>query len=224
MANGGAGKLIGYIRVSTADQGENGHSMTGQRKRLQTAAQAQGYELLDVVAEVASGARERDGLKAAQERIEGGEAEGLIFPKLDRLGRSMIHLAKLVEWARDNGVTLLSSDEGPVVRGGEVLDNMLSLRIGFAQMERERISQRTKEGLAAAKARGVKLGAKAENVGPLAERATKLRRQGMTWQAIADRFNSEGLRTARGAIFRTQTIRRMIDRVDPEANPVGGYR
>jgi DNA invertase Pin-like site-specific DNA recombinase len=90
-------------------------------------------------------------------------------------------------------------------------------------VELERIRERTRDGLAAAKAKGIKLGQPALNVGPLADRATELRRQGMTWQAIADLFNAEGHRTARGAEFRSTTIARMIDRVDPSANPPGGY-
>lgn len=127
LATGGD-RLIGYIRVSAAEQGANGHTLYGQRTRLEEAAQRHGYELLEVVEEVESGAKERDGLREAQQRVEAGEAEGLLFPKLDRLGRSQIHLAQLVQWACEGGVTLLSADEGMKVERGEHCDEALPFR------------------------------------------------------------------------------------------------
>ena len=223
MATGG-GMLIGYVRVSTQDQGDNGHSLDGQRTRLQEAAEAAGYQLLEVVSDIESGAKRRENLEVVRARIDAGEAEGLIFPKLDRLGRSQIHLAELVQWAQDNGVTLLSADEGIMVERGALRNEALPFLIALAQVERERISRRTKEGLAAARAKGVTLGAPAENVGELSERALHLRRQGVALQDIADTFNAEGHRTARGKEFRPMTVYRMINRLDATANPVGGYQ
>jgi len=110
LANG-AGKFIGYIRVSTAGQEQNGHSLQGQITRLQEVADREGFDLLEVVQDVESGAKRRDGLDDVWARVRAGEAEGILFPKLDRLGRSQLHLASLVEQARDQGLTLYSSDE-----------------------------------------------------------------------------------------------------------------
>ena len=155
LRNGAKGKLFGYVRVSTKEQGECGHSLHGQRERLRQAAEAAGYELLDIVEDIESGARQRENLVQVQKRIDDGQAEGVIFGKLDRLGRSQIHLAQLVKWAKDTGVTLLSADEG--------------------------------------------------------------------LQRIADTFSAEGKVTARGAEFKAMTVYRMINRVDPEANPIGGH-
>lgn len=219
----GSGKMIGYIRVSTQAQGQNGHSLDGQRTRLQEAAAREGLELVDVVAEVESGAKERDGLAEVQARVLAGEAQGIVFPKVDRLGRSMIHLLKIVDWAQTNGVDLLSADEGWQVRDGQQVDKMLPFRLAMAQVELERIRERTREGLRAAKAKGVKLGRPAENVA-LAQRAVELRRKGLTLQAIADLFNAEGHKTARGADYAAATVYAMIQRTDPTANPEGGHR
>jgi DNA invertase Pin-like site-specific DNA recombinase len=219
----GAGRFLGYIRVSTADQGANGHSLAGQVTRLEEAAAREGVDLVDVVQDVESGAKQRDGLEEVWQRVLDGEAEGVLLPKLDRLGRSQLHLASLVEQACDRGISLLSSDEGWHVCRGELRNEALPFLIALARVERERISRRTKEGLAAARTEGVTLGRPPLNV-DLQERATDLRRRGESLQAIADRFNAEGHRTATGAEFKPTTVWRMVNRMDPEANPEGGYR
>jgi len=219
----GAGKMIGYIRVSTQAQGANGHSLAGQLTRLQEAAAREGLELIDVVQEVESGAKERDGLAEVQARIMDGEAQGIIFPKVDRLGRSMIHLLKIVDWAVSEGVDLLATDEGWQVRNGKKTDKMLPFRLAMAEVELERIRERTRDGLKAAAAKGISLGRPVENT-ELADRATDLRRRGLTLQEMADLFNAEGHRTARGTEYKPTTVYRMINRTDPAANPEGGYR
>jgi DNA invertase Pin-like site-specific DNA recombinase len=219
----GAGRFIGYIRVSTADQGTNGHSLDGQITRLHEAATREGIALVDLVRDVESGAKQRDGLDDVWARVTAGEAEGILFPKLDRLGRSQLHLASLVEQARDQGISLLSSDEGWQVFRGELRNETLPFLIALAQVKRERISRRTKEGLAAARTKGVALGRPPLNV-DLQERATDLRRRGASLQAIADAFNAEGRKTATGAEFKPTTVWRMINRIDPTANPEGGHR
>lgn len=223
LATGG-GKAIGYVRVSTREQGENGHSLEGQATRLREVAAREGLELIEVVAEVASGAKaDREALAEVQRRVLAGEAQAIVFPKVDRLGRSMVHLLKVVAWAQENGVDLLAADEGWQVRDGQQVDKMLPFRLAMAQVELERIRERTRDGLRAARAKGVQLGHKPENTA-LEAAAVELRRQGLTLQAIADRFNAEGHTTARGADHTAMTVYRMIERADPAANPEGGHR
>ena len=103
-------------------------------------AAREGFVLVDVVAEVESGAKERDGLADVQARVLAGEAQGIIFPKVDRLGRSMVHLLKVVDWAAKNRIDLLSADEGWQVRDGAKVDKMLPFRLAMAEVELERQS------------------------------------------------------------------------------------
>jgi DNA invertase Pin-like site-specific DNA recombinase len=216
--------MIGYVRVSTTDQGKHGHSLDGQETRLRECAAREGFEVVDIIREVASGAKERDGLAEAQARILAGEAQGMIFPKVDRVGRSQIALLKLVEWAMENRVDLLSADEGWQVRDGREIDKMLPFRVAMAKVELERIRERTRDGLRAAAAKGVRLGRPATHTGEVAEVAADLRRQGRTLQGIADELTARGYRNARGAAFSPMTVWNMVNREDPAANPEGGYR
>jgi len=222
LATGG-GKLFGYVRVSTVEQGDHGHSLAGQTRRLVDAAEKSGYALVDIVADVESGAKQREALEDLWRRVLAGEAEGIMFAKLDQFGRSQAHLAKMIEQARDQGITLYSADEGLQVDRGKLVNEALPFLVAFAAVERERISRRTKEGLAAARRKGVRLGAPPLNTA-LQERATDLRREGNTLQAIADGFNAEGHRTATGAEFRARTVWVMVNRVDRTANPEGGHQ
>ena len=136
----------------------------------------------------------------------------------------MVHLLHVVEWAQANRVDLLAADEGWQVRDGKQVDKMLPFRLAMAQVELERIRERTCDGLKAAREKGVRLGRPVENNGALATRATELRRQGRTLQEIADAFNADGLRTKQGRTFSATAVFRMVNRTDPTANPVGGYR
>lgn len=215
----GAGKLVGYVRVSTEEQAEEGHSLAGQEQRLVDACARQGFELIWTFSDVASGAKtDRDGLRDAQEAVTRGDAEGIVFGKLDRVTRSMRHGAQLVEWARAEGYTLLSADEGPMVSRGQLVNEALPFFLALAQVERERISRRTKEGLAAARAKGVRLGntIRTEAADPAAVRAVELLRDGHTYAAIAATLNTEGLLTKRGCAWGTGNTYTLLRRVASE--------
>jgi len=217
----GGGKLVGYIRVSTEGQQTNGHSLAGQEQRLQEACERAGFELVTVQHDVASGAKsDRDGLAEAQAMVEQGLAEGLVFAKLDRVSRSLLHSAKLVEWARAGGFTMLSADEGPMIARGQLVNEALPFFQALAQVERERISRRTREGLAAARAKGVALGCPVRRAcgDPAVQRAIALRRQGLTLQAIADRLARDGVRGARGGNLTPAAVWGWVERCAPELN------
>lgn len=211
----GNGKAIGYARVSTAEQGEHGHSLDGQRARLAEVCEREGLELVDVVVEVESSTKRRPGLESLQARVRSGEARCITYPKLDRLGRSLIDTAKLVEWACAECVDLLSADEGWQVRDGVKVDKMLPFRLAMAEVELQRIRERTREGLAAAKAKGVQLGAKqrTEADSPAATRAIELLNAGLSYAAIAQTLNDEGFVTARGCVWRMGTVHSMLRRL-----------
>ena len=100
-----------------------------------------------------SGAKvERPGLKQCLDTLQPSDI--LVVWRLDRLGRSMRHLITLVEDLRERGIGFRSLSEGAIdttSASGELIFNIFS---ALAQFERRLIQERTKAGLAAARARG----------------------------------------------------------------------
>ena len=138
-------RLIGYARVSTADQNSD----------LQiNALQAAGCDPIfkDRITGVAPS---REGLDLALASI--GQGEKLVVWKLDRLGRSIPHVMSIVADLHNRRASLISLTENfdTGTDAGELYSTILAL---FAHIERRMISQRTRAGLEAARQRGVRLG------------------------------------------------------------------
>jgi len=132
---------IGYARVSTNDQ-----NLNLQKDALQVA----GCER--VFTDIVSGARgERPGLTAALTECRPGDT--LVVWKLDRLGRSLPHLVETVSTLAADGVGFQSLQEqiDTTTSGGKLIFHIFA---SLAEFEREVIRERTKAGLAAARARG----------------------------------------------------------------------
>lgn len=139
--------IYGYARVSTNEQELN----------LQLdALQKYGCEDVHIFTDKISGAKaQRPGLDACLAKLQSGDT--LLVWRLDRLGRSMPHLVKLVEDLRERGVGFRSICDGVIdttTASGELVFNIFS---SLAQFERRLIQERTRAGLSAARARG-KLG------------------------------------------------------------------
>ena len=144
--------LIGYMRVSTADQ-----TLDLQRDAL-IAAGAAGR---DIYSDKASGAKDdRPGLEACLKALRSGDT--LLVWKLDRLGRSLSQLVATVQELAERGIgfrvlTGHGADIDTTTAAGKLVFGIFA---ALAEFERELISERTRAGLAAAKARGRKGGRK----------------------------------------------------------------
>ena len=136
---------VGYARVSTPEQ-----SLDLQRDALTKAGCERVFE------DVASGAQaERPGLAAASAFVRPGDT--LAVWKLDRLGRSLPHLIEAVTALRERGVGFKSLQESldTTTSGGKLVFHVFA---ALAEFERDLIRERTRAGLAAARARGRKGG------------------------------------------------------------------
>jgi len=141
-------QIVSYLRVSTARQGASGLGLEAQRTAVYAFAAFGGHTIVAELAEVESGGKaDRPQLAAALATCRLHRAT-LVIAKLDRLAPNVAFIANLM----DGGVEFVACDMPHANR------LTLHLMAAMAEHEREMISQRTKAALAAAKARGVKLG------------------------------------------------------------------
>jgi DNA invertase Pin-like site-specific DNA recombinase len=193
-------RAVGYVRVSTADQADSGAGLEAQRETIRHEAARRGFELLGIFEDAGISGRSltgRTGLARALEAVEVGNGEALIVAKLDRLSRSLVDFAALMERSRRKGWALIALDLGvdTTTPSGEMMANVLAV---FAQFERRLIGQRTREALAVKKAEGVTLGRPRTLPADVRERIRHEREQGASWRAIAASLNDGGVPTAQG--------------------------
>jgi DNA invertase Pin-like site-specific DNA recombinase len=144
--------------------------------------------------------------------VASGEVDGLIVAKLDRLSRSVAHFSSLLEQFRARGWGLVILDLGidTTTIIGEAAATMAAT---FAQMERRRIGERTREALAIRKAQGAKLGRPPLPPDELSLDISRMRAQGLTLHAIAQRLNSAAVPTLRGGKeWRPSAVRAVLNR------------
>jgi len=207
-------KYVAYYRVSTKAQGQSGLGLDAQKNLVAPYAD----EIMHSFTEVESGKIDhRPQLEAALDMCRETGAS-ILIAKIDRLSRDAAFLLTL----RKAGVDIVAAD----------MPNAGTLEFGVravvAQHEREEISNRTKQALAAAKARGVKLGSPNPRAGGLAAGAVKraktqaiaskampvitaLRDAGASLRAIASRLNEAGIPTATGKSWYATTVKNIME-------------
>ncbi|MFC7477954.1 recombinase family protein [Dankookia sp. GCM10030260] len=214
--------FVAYYRVSTDRQGRSGLGLDAQRAAVASFMVGRG-ELSAEFVEVESGRKnDRPQLSAALDQCRRQRAT-LVIAKLDRLARNVAFVASLME----SGVEFVAVDNP---HADKLMLHMLS---AFAEHEQRQISARTKAALAAAKARGVKLGGPnpaaaaargravlAAQEAPVRAMALPIIRQmretGATLRTIATALKTEGVPPLRGQAWHPETIRKLL--VDTKNN------
>jgi len=212
---------IGLLRVSTSEQGKSGLGLAAQKAAILAFSAAEGFELVEVVSEVASGKlgiEERTGLRSALAKAKKLRCP-VIVAKLDRLSRDVAFISGLMA----KGVPFIVSE-----LGADVDPFVLHLYAALGEKERKMIGSRTKAALAAKKAQGVVLGnrtnlaeaqakGQAANAARAAEFAAKvvptilhLRSQGMTYDQVAEELTARNIATLNGATWHKSTIGRLL--------------
>ena len=221
-------RIIGYERVSTARQGTSGLGIAAQRQAIEGFAAQRNADLIARFTEVESGRnpdRPELGKALHLAKVTGAT---LVIAKLDRLSRNAAFLLTL----RDSGVRFAAVDLP------EANDLTVGIMALVAQQEREAISKRTKEALAVARSRGVRLGnpngaaalrragkggaplraaiarnadRHAEDLAPVVD---DIREGGATsLRAIAFELNARGMLTRRGGRWHVSTVMNLLDRL-----------
>ncbi|MGO3928787.1 recombinase family protein [Rhodopseudomonas pseudopalustris] len=226
------GKFVSYLRVSTDKQGRSGLGLEAQREAVSRYLNGGRWELIAEYVEVESGKRNsRPQLQAA---ISHSKATGakLIIARLDRLARNLHFVSSLQE----RGVDFVAADMPDA--------NRLTIHIiaAVAEATGRTISENTKNALAAAKARGVKLGnpngaralrgkqtGNAEAVAKIREKAAQraadlqgivasIKRSGITSvRGIADELNRQEIKAPRGGAWHPTAVARLINRLSGAA-------
>ena len=192
--------VIGYASCfRTGDAGKR--ELKQQASVIARECKRRGLRLIEVVGErePATGkALARPGLSYALDQIHSGGAKGLVVAELSRVTYSAAELGTIMAWLASSSVRLIAAAHGfdTESKDGRLAAQML---IEVSRWERIRLSERTRNGLQAARMSGKSTGRSAVTDDPeLSERITQMRAQGMTLQAIADRLNEEGVPTVRG--------------------------
>lgn len=216
-------KVITYYRVSTKAQGLSGLGLEAQAAAVGQYLAGGNATVLASYTDVESGTRaDRPQLAKALRHAKHSGAT-LVIAKLDRLARNVAFVSSLME----SGVRFVAADNP------HATEFTIHILAAVAQHEAKMIARRTREALAAAKARGVKLG-KPENlrnqaVGTVKGAATKrqqaregyahvqalvldLRAKGESFGEIARYLNAQGELTRQGCPYQPMTVKRLLDR------------
>lgn len=198
-ASDGHVRALGYIRVSTQEQGQSGAGLEAQRKAIRAACKDRGFHLVNVVQDSGFSAKDlnRPALQTALGALDQGEVDALVVAKLDRLSRSLLDFASVMERSKRKGWSVVALDLGvdTTTPAGEMVANVMA---SFAAYERRLIGQRTKDALEVKKAQGVTLGRPRTLPSDVAERIATERAKGMSLAAIAAGLNADGVETAQG--------------------------
>jgi putative DNA-invertase from lambdoid prophage Rac len=149
-----------YHRVSTIDQRPE-----LARRELRAAARTRGARVVLSLEETGSGARaDRPGWERVMAAARAGSLDAVMVWKLDRAGRSQLDLLASVETLHRCGVAFIATSQGLEFRGDATGRLLLGCLAACAEFERSLIRERTRQGLAGARSRGVKLGRPARAV------------------------------------------------------------
>ncbi len=221
-------QVVGYVRVSTAQQGRSGLGIEAQREALERFAATEGMEIVAVHVEVETG----KGADALDRRPELAKALAharklrcpIVVSKLDRLSRDVHFISGLMAQRVPFIVAELGKDADPF---------MLHLYAALAEKERSLIAQRTRAALAAAKAKGVALGnrtnlddaqrrgaavnanAATAYAARMAPQIIELQANGRSLAQIAASLNARSIPARNGGRWTPMQVKRIIERCAP---------
>lgn len=210
-------RAIAYYRVSTARQGQSRLGLDAQKEAVVRYAETNGYELFQEYVEVESGKNnKRPVLQVALDVCKANTAT-LLIAKLDRLGRNVAFISRLIE----------SKVDFKAVDNPHADKLIVHIMAAFAEHERDQISIRTKAALKAAKARGTELGYNGrhvlskENHRKAIEFARSLKpvidefdQKGITTiRAIKNELNRRRIRTVTGHKWHVSTVHKLMQRL-----------
>lgn len=220
-------KAIGYIRVSTERQVQDGCSLDAQRVKLEAYCQQNGYDLFQVFKDEGISAKRTDNRKGVQDAIRTACQEGatLIVYSLSRLSRSVLDACTIAETLRKSGANLASCTESfdTTSPSGNMIFQVLS---SVAELERKMIGERVKSSLDLKKSKGEKLGGTCpfgfrvkgskliqdQTEQDAISRMRTLRAEGLSLRKIGKRLTDEGINPKSSKVWSAKVIRSLLNR------------
>lgn len=212
-------RAIGYVRISKEEQHKDpdaaGRKQAGpeaQRERITRECIRQDWQLIrwceDIGVSGGTHWPKRPGAREAIEAIERGEADILVCSKLDRLSRSLLDFADILDRSQRKGWRLSLLDFGMDTSKptGRMVAHIIA---AVAEFERQRIGERTKEALAEKRRQGVRIGRPRSTPQSTVDLIRRLREDGgLLFREVACQLNERGIPTAQGgALWRAETVR-----------------
>jgi DNA invertase Pin-like site-specific DNA recombinase len=222
-------QAIGYVRVSTDRQADQGVSLEAQEAKIGAMAVVRGGELEEVIVDGGESAKDlnRPGVKRLLALVDAGKVDAVIVAKLDRLTRSVKDLCGLLELFEKRKVALISVAES-LDTGSAAGRLVITIMGAVSQWEREAIGERTRDALQHKRSQGRRVGniafgfrlagdgehlePDAAEQGALAE-IRRLRGEGLTLRGIAASLNHRALRTRRGTAWRLESVARVLKQI-----------
>jgi DNA invertase Pin-like site-specific DNA recombinase len=201
--------MFAYTRVSTEEQAERRNGLEAQRAAIDGEAERRGWDVEHYADEGASGKYINEQLRQVLQLLASGQGDGLVVSKMDRLARSIINAADIMERANAQGWSLVVLDLGVdlTTASGRLIAQVMS---SFAEFERAQTSERTKAALAAKKRRGERLGRPRVAQPGVVRRIVFDRNAGLTYERIARALTGEGILSPLGkATWQASTVRRI---------------
>ncbi len=195
------GCTLAYLRVSTSEQADSGAGLDAQRTAITAYATRNGLRIdkwfIDPGVRGSVPPLQRPALSEALTALSDCKSGALLIAKTDRVARMTADLLALRKLSEKQGWTLSAAD-GSVDWSTPHGRAMSTVMGAFAELERELIASRTRDGLAAKRDQGVRLGRTVTLPADIRQRIADERAAGRTLDAIAGDLNSDAIATARG--------------------------
>lgn len=216
-------KNVGYIRVSTQDQAQNGVSMEAQKEAIMRYAEYNGIPLDTIFSDTGSGKNtERKQFLRMESEIRGGWIGHIVVYKLDRLSRSIIDLLNFSNMIQESSVSLHSVTEkiDTSTSMGRMFFNLIGV---LAQFEREQICERTKMALAHKKKQNKKYCKEAPyghafirdkmvevpQEKDIIKIIRRLKATGLSYQALSDELRARRILSRKGGRFAVSLLHKI---------------
>ena len=207
-------RVIGYTRVSTAEQARDGWTLAQQHRAIEAECERRGWDLVEVIEDAGYTGTddERPGLRRALAMLQRRQASAVVVARLDRLARSTQHLCEYIALCKKQkwSMVALDVDLDTTTANGRFMVRVLA---AVAEWESEVNGERVRDGMAEARASGKVFGFQARVDEATVARINRARGRGDSFTTIAKRLDKQRVPTPGGGVrWYPSTVERICKR------------